>query len=231
MSYRFFKKKATIGFGVISQEPGEDIVIDDSMVVLSVKRKSPESNSSTDNYIGINISADGSGNPINVYYNNKKINFTSGTLRLGLVSGVDDGTAESGTLIISGGYASWGQYNYSKTVDKSTKTFYCSCVTDIIQFGVPTSIPTYALYSAQITSAIIPNTVTTISNYAFYYCSYLENVIISDGVTSIGQYAFNNAFYNSVSESSIIIPNSITSIGADAFGAPDNVYYNGYMGE
>jgi hypothetical protein len=63
-------------------------------------------------------------------------------------------------------------------------------------------------------NVIIPNGVTSISDNAFYLCSYLTNVTISSGVTNIGSSAFT-----ACSElTTIKIPNSVTSIGYDAFG-------------
>jgi hypothetical protein len=62
-------------------------------------------------------------------------------------------------------------------------------------------------------NVVISNSVTSISDYAFQNCSSLTSVIISDGVTSIG----DNAFYRCSSLTSVTILNSITSIGDDAF--------------
>lgn len=61
--------------------------------------------------------------------------------------------------------------------------------------------------------AVIADTFTSISNYAFYYCSGLTNVTIGNGVTNIGASAF--ASCNGLT--SITIPNSVTSIGDAAF--------------
>ena len=60
----------------------------------------------------------------------------------------------------------------------------------------------------------IPNNVTSIGDYAFFYCNSLKSVEIPDSVTSIGDGAFNNC----ENLTSVVIPDSVTSIGADAFG-------------
>ena len=59
----------------------------------------------------------------------------------------------------------------------------------------------------------IPNSVTSIRDYAFYKCSSLTSVTIGSGVTSIGEYAFSGC----TSLTSVTIPNSVTSIGDSAF--------------
>ncbi len=58
----------------------------------------------------------------------------------------------------------------------------------------------------------IPDTVTKISDYAFYDCENLNTVIIPDSVKSIGEYAF---YASSIT--SIDIPDSVTTIGTNAF--------------
>ncbi len=63
-------------------------------------------------------------------------------------------------------------------------------------------------------NTIIPNTVTSIGNYAFYECSNLTSMVIPNSVTSIG----GSAFSGCSGLTSIEIPNSVTSIGTDAFG-------------
>ena len=63
------------------------------------------------------------------------------------------------------------------------------------------------------TSFVIPNSVTSIGDYAFYYCDSLTSITIPDSVTSIGDYAF----YHCSSLTSITIPDSVTSIGDGAF--------------
>ncbi|MBQ6863239.1 MAG: leucine-rich repeat domain-containing protein, partial [Clostridia bacterium] len=60
---------------------------------------------------------------------------------------------------------------------------------------------------------VIENGVTSIGNYAFCWCTSLPSVTIPDSVTSIGDYAFREC----TSLTSVIIPDSVTSIGKYAF--------------
>jgi hypothetical protein len=64
-----------------------------------------------------------------------------------------------------------------------------------------------------LTSVVIPNTVTSISDYAFYYCGDLTSINIPNSVTSIGE----RAFYYCFKSTSLTLGNSITSIGSYAF--------------
>ena len=63
------------------------------------------------------------------------------------------------------------------------------------------------------TSFVIPYSVTSIGDYAFYWCDSLTSVIIPDSVTCIGDLAF----YYCTSLTSVIIPDSVKSIGESAF--------------
>ena len=65
------------------------------------------------------------------------------------------------------------------------------------------------------TTYTIPDSVTTIGEFAFYYCKSLTSVTIPDSVTTIGDWAFSDC----ESLTSVTIPNSVTTIGAGAFCA------------
>ena len=67
-------------------------------------------------------------------------------------------------------------------------------------------------YKTKITSIIIEDGVTSIGNYAFANLTKATSVEIPDSVTSIGSYSF---FYAGVT--SITVPDSVTSIGNYAF--------------
>lgn len=65
----------------------------------------------------------------------------------------------------------------------------------------------------EIKDLIIPSSITSINNCAFYGCSGLTSVTIPNSVISIGE----SAFYGCSGLTSIAIPTSVTSIGYEAF--------------
>ena len=69
------------------------------------------------------------------------------------------------------------------------------------------------IVSKDITKIVIPESVTSIEAYAFYYCNSLTSVTIPNSVLSIGKRAFDSC--NSLT--SVVIPDSVTSIGNAAF--------------
>ena len=77
-----------------------------------------------------------------------------------------------------------------------------------------TSIGEYAFFGcSELTSITIPNSVTTIGSSAFYGCTGLTSITIPNSVTTIGNWAFNGCR----GLTSITIPNSVTTIGNWAF--------------
>ena len=84
-----------------------------------------------------------------------------------------------------------------------------------------------------VTEVVIPDGVTSIGSYAFRGCTGLTSVTIPDSVTNIGSSAFNGC----TGLTGITIPKSVTSIGTDAFSGctgltsitiPDSVTSIGY---
>ena len=61
---------------------------------------------------------------------------------------------------------------------------------------------------------VIPDSVTSIGDYAFYYCRSLTSIVIPDGVTTIGA----KAFYMCESLVSAVIPDTVENIYEYAFG-------------
>ena len=87
-------------------------------------------------------------------------------------------------------------------------------VKDLVIPNSVTSIGNRAFYGCSgLTSVTIPNSVTSIGNYAFAYCSGLTSVTIPNSVTSIG----DDAFLYCSGLTSVTIPNSVTSLGYAAF--------------
>ena len=65
----------------------------------------------------------------------------------------------------------------------------------------------------KVKSVIIENGVTNIGNYAFDHCEHLTSITISDSVTSIGEVAFSCCS----NLTSVTIPDYVTGIGRFAF--------------
>ena len=99
---------------------------------------------------------------------------------------------------------------------------FCDCknITSIIIPNSVTNIGERAFSRcSNLTSIIIPNSVTSIGDGAFYGCENLTNITIPNSVTSIGA----GAFYGCENLTNITIPNSVTSIGGSAFYSCKNL--------
>ena len=102
----------------------------------------------------------------------------------------------------------------SNPCDGSALYFKGELVTNAVIPDSITSIGDYAfLGCSSLTSVTIPDSVTSIGDSAFYNCSSLTSVTIPDGVTSIE----GSAFSGCSSLTSVTIPDSVTSIGESAF--------------
>ena len=92
--------------------------------------------------------------------------------------------------------------------------YHCKSLTNITIPDSVTSIGNFAFYNCRgLTSITIPDSVTSIGKSAFSLCSSLTSITIPDSVTSIGESAFDSCR----SLISITIPDSVTSIEKYAF--------------
>ena len=89
----------------------------------------------------------------------------------------------------------------------------------LTEYTIPNSVTTIGDYAFEgcdsLTSVTIPDSVTTIGNSAFYDCSSLTSVTIGDSVTIIEDCAFEECS----SLTSVTIPDSVTTIGDSAFNS------------
>ncbi len=93
---------------------------------------------------------------------------------------------------------------------------YCGNLTSVVIPNSVTSIGAYAFSKCPLTSIEIPNSVTNIGFGAFEDCRNLTMIKIPDSVTNIGAYAFYECPLTNVE-----IGNGVTSIGEGAF---DTIY-------
>jgi hypothetical protein len=115
--------------------------------------------------------------------------------------------------VVSGNSFYDSRENSNAIIQTNTNMLVTGCKNTVIPNSV-TSIGSYAFYyCTNLSSVVIPNTVTSIGSCAFYNCTSLSSVVIPNTVTSIGSYAF----YYCTNLSSLVIPNSVTLIGNSAF--------------
>lgn len=93
-----------------------------------------------------------------------------------------------------------------------------------ISFGYHTSNPIQIwgqliVNGKELTDLVIPDDITEIKDYAFYWFNALKSITFHDHVKSIGNYAFNCC----ESLNTLVLPNSITSIGHSAFANCHNL--------
>ena len=91
-------------------------------------------------------------------------------------------------------------------------------------YTIPNSVTTIGDWAFagcdSLTSINIPNCITTIGKFAFSHCDSLTSVNIPNSVTTIGDWAFGYC----ESLTNINIPNSVTTIGNLAFAYCDSLY-------
>ena len=108
--------------------------------------------------------------------------------------------------------------NCSAIIETATNELIQGCQNTVIPNTV-TSIGDYAFCGIGLTHIIIPNSVTNIGQYAFGYCEKITSLVIPNSVTTIGAYAFTDCD----GLISVIIPNSVTTLGTNAFDDCDKL--------
>ena len=104
---------------------------------------------------------------------------------------------------------------YTVTVIGERSFYYDSDMTSVIIPKSVTSIEYCAFYECSgLTSVTIPNNVISIGHSAFAYCSGLTSVTIGNSVTEIAVSAFQSCY----GLTEVTLPNSVTAIGELAFG-------------
>ena len=98
----------------------------------------------------------------------------------------------------------------------------CSNRSNLTSVTIPNSVTSIGegafAYCSNLTSIVIPNSVTSIEREAFSGCG-LTSIVIPNSVTSIEDYAFSNCS----NLTSVTISNSVTSIGQSAFYGCSNL--------
>ncbi len=113
------------------------------------------------------------------------------------------------SIVVAEGNVVYDSRNGCNAIIKiNSNALIVGCSTTIIPDSV-TSIGEYAFDScSELISIILPDRVTSIGNYAFYKCSNLISVTLPDSMTGIGYGAFRDCS----SLTSIDIPEGVTSI-------------------
>ncbi|MEI3028842.1 MAG: leucine-rich repeat protein [Ruminococcus sp.] len=113
--------------------------------------------------------------------------------------------------VLEKGYTYWKEDNLTwKLYEDGTLTI---SGTGTMKNYNDTDNPSPAYKNLNVKKVVIEDGVTSIGKYAFWYCKNLTSITIPDGVTSIGRAAFDNCH----SLTSITIPESVTNIENYAF--------------
>lgn len=204
--------------------------IDDTNLTASVTYKGSSSDNYSNEYTGSVVI------PTSITYNNKTYSVTTiGKLAFYKCIGLTLITIPNSITTIENEAFEDCEGLTSVTIPNSVTTignyafYYCSGLTKTnytgtiadwckIKFENFYSNPNsyshhFFINDVEITNLVIPNSVTTIRDYAFTCCDGLTSLTIPRSVTMIGQ----EAFFNCPNLTSVTIGNSVTTIGEWAF--------------
>ena len=120
------------------------------------------------------------------------------------------GTAVTTAGPIGGGYDY--EFGWTETIPNNAFREMSKLTSAVIPEGI-TSIGTYAFYSSGLSSISLPSTLTAVMDHSFNNCDSLTSIVIPEGAASIGY----RAFYSCGKLASATIPDSVTTIGSGAF--------------
>lgn len=149
----------------------------------------------------------------NVFRNHSEI--TKITLPAGLTS-IPDGSFTESTSLTHVVFNSTNFADRSQAGRQPTEAQQLFPNMTTLEIGADvTRIPRGMFAFTALTSVVIPATVTTIDQYAFYNCESLASVTLNEGLTTLGLGAFQNCAIGGT----LTIPSTLTSFGSNAFAA------------
>lgn len=118
------------------------------------------------------------------------------------------------SIVVESGNTTYdSRNNCNAIIETASNTLITGCQSTMIPETV-TTIGEQAFYDCDgLTTIAIPNSVTSIGYYAFSNCDNLSSVDLGNGVTTIGSSAFEYCY----AMTSVTIPASVTEIGSWAF--------------
>lgn len=144
------------------------------------------------------------------------------------------GCDELSSIIIENGVETLliGYNNYNSSYNRNGEGLFYDCPIDSLYLGRNISYNDEQSYGYspfankyKLETVTIGNTVTKISDYAFYNCSKIDSITIPNSVIEIGDYAFSQCY----NLKNINIPTSITSIATNAFMECGNLMDIGFF--
>lgn len=111
--------------------------------------------------------------------------------------------------------AKWAQVSVASADSLPGKRLFLNGaeIKDVVIPSGVTSIGSYAFSFASLTSVNMPDTVKTIGEGAFHYCTNLQSIRLSNNLTEIPK----NMLYGASKLKNVVIPDTVKAIGESAF--------------